>query len=632
MLIETLKTEGLGRLGKIIKPDFETPGILSIQSCLDFQEQYYIQNQTQTIPSAQDSKSTSDKELLNPNPICKFYPSLQMQNKTLTEIKSLRDFFPSKVFTIGNISDFFHVIPWDLPSLFLDQGKTYLEKLNELISLNDENEINYFINIPLEIARTFQFKISERFSGVILGDISSLLNHPKFLLDYIVKVRMITSRNTLLYAPAIPPSYFPFLTYLGIDLFDTLYMDLFNSSSKHDSLPILETSISSDTFTNILSLIKSSIKSGKLRDLVRIYANSFPPLKTMLRISDSTFSVEVGTPIYTGNTLYCTDETDFTRPEVSRFRQRVKNRYYPKKDLTGLIFLPCSARKPYSHSKSHSAFLSVIRRTLKKGRYSIGEIILTSPLGVVPRELEYTFPAGHYDIPVTGRWSDLEKFHLREDIESLLLKIPSTIPLVGFVKGAEREALDQVCTLLHRTVFFPEKQDIPLTAKESLKTFSELLRMAFNDLPVNGSKRMELINFIRTISDFQFGKGTGVLLVPDDVQIYGRKELGLKISLDKTHLLTFKPDNGLLTLSLQAGRRILGHTKNVVTFNGEKISGSTVFCNAIDSANHEIRAKDEVLVINREGDLLGVGTSLLPGSLLENMKRGKGVLLRKKVK
>ncbi|MHA1972712.1 MAG: DUF5591 domain-containing protein [Candidatus Hodarchaeales archaeon] len=632
MLLETLKTEGLGRLGKTLKPDSETPGILSHQYYSGFQKQFSNFHQIVTNPSSEDEYLTSNRQPQNQKLTCKIYPSLQMQNKTFEEIDNLHSLFPLGTFSTNTFNEYFHVVPWDLPSLFLDKGSKYLERLNELLLLNDEDKINYFINIPFHVVRSSPVKINERFSGVILGDISSLLNHPVFLLDYIAKIHEITSKNTLLYAPAVPPSYLPFLTYLGIDLFDTLYLDLFNSSTKQYPLPILETSISANTFTDILSLTKIAISTGRLRDLVRIYANSSPPLKTMLRITDVTLPLEVGTPIFSSNKLLCTDETDFTRPEVSRFRERVKKRYYPKEGLFGLIFLPCSARKPYSQSKSHSAFLGIIRRTLKQIRYSVGEIILTSPLGVVPRELEYTYPAGHYDIPVTGRWSDLERSLLSEDIKSLISKIPPSIPLIGFVKGAERETLDQVCTLLNRRVLLPEEEDLSLTAKESLKEFSELLKMAFNDISTTGSKRMELINFIRTISDFQFGKGTGLILVPDEVQIYGRKELGLKVSLDKTHLLTFKPSNGLLTLSLQAGRRILDHSKNKVIFNGSKITGTTIFCNAIDLADHEIRAKDEVLITDREGELLGVGISLLPGSLLETMKRGKGVLLRKKVK
>jgi archaeosine synthase len=59
--------------------------------------------------------------------------------------------------------------------------------------------------------------------------------------------------------------------------------------------------------------------------------------------------------------------------------------------------LPCSAKKPYSLSQSHRKFQQAIA-----GRAH--ELIVTSPLGLVPRELECVYPAGHYDVPVTGYW------------------------------------------------------------------------------------------------------------------------------------------------------------------------------------------------------------------------------------
>ena len=64
-----------------------------------------------------------------------------------------------------------------------------------------------------------------------------------------------------------------------------------------------------------------------------------------------------------------------------------------------LMLLPCSARKPYRMSKSHRKFLDVI------GHSAFHEVMVTSPLGLVPRDLEETWPASHYDIPVSGEWS-----------------------------------------------------------------------------------------------------------------------------------------------------------------------------------------------------------------------------------
>ena len=57
-------------------------------------------------------------------------------------------------------------------------------------------------------------------------------------------------------------------------------------------------------------------------------------------------------------------------------------------------------KKPYSNSKSHQKFRKVSR--------SFQELIITSPFGICPRELENTFPIQSYDVAVTGSWSQDE--------------------------------------------------------------------------------------------------------------------------------------------------------------------------------------------------------------------------------
>ncbi len=52
----------------------------------------------------------------------------------------------------------------------------------------------------------------------------------------------------------------------------------------------------------------------------------------------------------------------------------------------------------------------------------VHEVILTSPLGLVPRELELTYPASNYDIAVTGYWDEDEKKMMRTLIQKYLQK------------------------------------------------------------------------------------------------------------------------------------------------------------------------------------------------------------------
>jgi archaeosine synthase len=47
-------------------------------------------------------------------------------------------------------------------------------------------------------------------------------------------------------------------------------------------------------------------------------------------------------------------------------------------------------------------------------------VVVTSPLGLVPKELELFYPAQNYDIPVTGDWSGDEREMLRTVFEDYL--------------------------------------------------------------------------------------------------------------------------------------------------------------------------------------------------------------------
>ena len=53
---------------------------------------------------------------------------------------------------------------------------------------------------------------------------------------------------------------------------------------------------------------------------------------------------------------------------------------------------------------------------------SAHEVIVTSPLGLVPRDLEEVWPAGYYDIPVTGDWTQVND-RVTKMLDSLFQKI-----------------------------------------------------------------------------------------------------------------------------------------------------------------------------------------------------------------
>lgn len=612
MDFEVIKTEGWGKLGKL-NNDVEilTPNIIDT-----------------SLFKGSKNKGLSFE--------CISYPSLQNQGKDINSIKSFYDLFP-KDFNENHKFNFdFHIIPWDLPTIYLGNIKSYLEKIRALEIKENAEEPNKFfvVNIPYRKSKENIFELlkqSKLIKGVILGDISSFLTNPINLLHYIKWVNPWAQNDKIFLASGVPKSFIPLLSYLGIDIFDTMYLEMQSITNFPNLELLLELKQSKESFLETIHHTQEALRLGKLRDLVRIYANSFPPLKTILRLIDKELNLELGNALYTSSTLYCTDETDFTRPEVTRFRKRIKERYFPPDYLAGIIFLPCSAKKPYSQSRSHQMFQASIRKRIKRKRHLIHEVIITSPLGIVPRELEYTFPAAHYDIPVTGDWSEIERNLLKEDITNFLGKINPNLPIVGYVEGPEKEVLDSISKKVNRPMYLVSEDYKSLTSKGALSEFSTLLADAFENISLIKVED-QTIRFLKAIADFQFGKGVGKQLFSGNINIFGRKELGLRVKRNEEHLVTFNPVNGFLTLSLQAANLILDKTPNIVVFDGEKIIGSTIFSKGIIEANSEIRSGDEVIVLNSNRQIIGVGTSYLAGDLLVRMKKGKGISIRKKVK
>jgi archaeosine synthase len=160
-------------------------------------------------------------------------------------------------------------------------------------------------------------------------------------------------------------------------------------------------------------------------------------------------------------------------------------------------------------------------------------LILTSPLGVVPRELEVVYPAAFYDIPVTGYW-DLEE---REWVASCLrayLKrnIVNYELIVAHFSGAYKDICSSVANDLGIEIRYTCEEDENATSRKALDRLSAEIA-AFGTPSQLGFEHKASV--IRAISDFQFGIGAGRELVTqregERIKITGKFPL-YKLSVD----------------------------------------------------------------------------------------------------
>lgn len=150
----------------------------------------------------------------------------------------------------------------------------------------------------------------------------------------------------------------------------------------------------------------------------------------------------------------------------------------------------------------------------------------------------------------------------------------------------------------------------------------------------------EALKRIRATADCQFGKGTGAKLFPNNVEIeYSRNTGRLRyIYLDGKRLATLRPTDGLFSLSIEGARCILENPKSVkccvkVRKDVSKFiaEGGNVFAVHVVKVNNDVRAKDEVIVVDDKGRLLAVGRAVLSAAEMPAFKIGVAVKVRRGV-
>ena len=143
---------------------------------------------------------------------------------------------------------------------------------------------------------------------------------------------------------------------------------------------------------------------------------------------------------------------------------------------------------------------------------------------------------------------------------------------------------------------------------------------------------------IRSVADYQFGKGVGAKLFPENVEIAYSKRTGRirYIYLNGKRLATLRPTDGLFSLSIKGAKRIAenaGSAKCFVTVQNNVsrfiAEGGDVFAVHVVKADYQIRPKDEVIIVDEDGRVLAVGRSVLSSEEIKSFKVGVAVKVRR---
>ncbi|MFX1393007.1 MAG: PUA domain-containing protein [Promethearchaeota archaeon] len=145
---------------------------------------------------------------------------------------------------------------------------------------------------------------------------------------------------------------------------------------------------------------------------------------------------------------------------------------------------------------------------------------------------------------------------------------------------------------------------------------------------------------IKAISDYQFGIDITDILFGELEKIRIERSKNTNkiryIYYQNNLLLALRPTNGFFTLSFFSAKRIIEKTKTprlrviVLTEISEFIKkGRNVFCKHVVEIDSSLRPLDEVIVVNQNDELLGIGRLKIPFTYVTIFKSGIAVDVRK---
>ncbi len=349
-----------------------------------------------------------------------------------------------------------------------------------------------------------------------------------------------------------------------------------------------------------MRLIRQAIVEGSLWELVEQRCRAHPFLLEALRsLKNYSLDLEKYDPPYKKSAFFYTGPESLNRPEVYRHLKRMKRIPFSK----SVLLLPRSS-KPYSERLYE----------IPQKFYSIGDVALNPlddmqvtvvdvPFGIIPLELDQVYPLAQNESP-----DDYDEDSIKMVKGVLQNYLQDFSQIIISEEVAETFGLDQIFSL--------EEYSFP----ESLK------------IMVNDHKRIQMI------ADYQFGTGAGEGLFNEEVKIVKSRKTGkIRHVYDGDELIaTLRASDGVFVMAKEGARRLhryLPYPKNRVVVNKDAEpfarEGKSIFAKFVINCDIDIHAKEEVLIVNEQDQLLAFGKSILNGREILDFNTGQAVKTRK---
>ncbi|MDR2623305.1 MAG: tRNA guanosine(15) transglycosylase TgtA [Methanobrevibacter sp.] len=346
-----------------------------------------------------------------------------------------------------------------------------------------------------------------------------------------------------------------------------------------------------------IRVIRQAIIDGNLMELVEERSRAHPTLLDAYRkLGDYSNDLEVYEPRVKKSAFFYTGSESLKRPEVTRHLIKLK-KMDKKRDLA---ILP-PYRKPYSnHLPDNSGDFYVYGDEMEIDLDETDFMVVDIPFCLVPLNVDEAYPLSQHESP---KIKDVDGI---EFVKNFLLDFAHNYSQI----------------LIHSHV--AEDYQLGLYRKHPQ---SNIINFKINDQ-----------DKIKAIADYQFGNGAGDSLFNGEIEIEKSKKTGKirHVYCDGELVANMRASDSYFVLAKEGARRLhkaIKFPKNrvVVTADSEPFTreGRSVFSKFVLDCDSNIRAKDEVLIVNENDDLLAFGRSLLNHNEMMNFNVGQAIKNRK---
>jgi len=582
-------------------------------------------------------------------------------------------------------NDVIPIIPFNIPTTSIniefakDEIQYHLREVETI--LKSHPQINFGISIQLfEYLELFELFIPliRNYQNIRILNFLDLFDNLSFfrnILELIIKIKCELDSNLVLMASGnLISKHCPLLLYLGFDLINVAQLPYLATENFYDTvetllptykikyLPcnclackgelkdLLQEKYSSKKMTllsyhnlitakNYMDKTVQYLHTEDFRAFVEKASLNDLNFSSMLKILDRNYfdSVKLFSQLtQKSKTIESLASSSYYRPDFMFFRKNLIRNFKPEYWTRLILLLPCSAKKPYSQSRSHQMFYKAIRTFHEFPTFQ--EIILTSPLGAIPRQLENIYPVNCYDISVTGFWNTEEIEIAAEMLIELLKKYDAEIPIICHLEGGYREITEIAQDQLPHAFYFSKIKE-HITSKDSLEKLGDLIRTHKQDfdpshhLPKDSDLTQTWVRKLSKIVDYQYGEGFGDKLVDSDIR-YKKNRFNTKMMFfngeTNEKMGSFRFATGKLRLTIEGVEKIAFEKdfSNYLIFDGNSIRGNTLFHPGIKNHPPSLLPNQNVCIFDkRKENVIAVGDMIVSSQFIKNSTSGRIVKL-----